>query len=438
MRVWFLASAKHKPRMQPSMTDIARSMQALGRDARAASRSLAAAAPAAKSGALQAIARRIEQQRPALKQANALDLQAAGEKGIGEALIARLRLDEGAIDRMIEGVLQLDGLPDPVGEITGLSRRPTGIQVGRMRAPLGVVGIIYESRPNVTVDAAALCLKSGNACILRGGSDALQSNLSLAACIDAALDEAGLPAAAVQLIRTPDRAAVGELLKLDAWVDLIVPRGGKGLIERVARESRIPVLKHLDGVCHLYIDDAADPEMALALAVNSKTEKYAVCNALETLLIAEGIASQLLPGLGERFGQAGVELRGCPKTCRRLPAARPAEEADWHAEYLAPVLAVRIVAGLDEAIEHIHRYGSRHTDGIVSNDYGRTRRFCAEVDSASVMVNASTQFADGFEYGLGAELGISTDKLHARGPVGLEGLTSQKFVVLGNGELRRR
>ena len=438
MRVWFPASAKHKPRMQPSMTDIARSMQALGRDARAASRRLAAAAPAAKSEALQAIARRIEQRREALKQANALDLQAAGEKGLGEALIARLRLDEGAIDRMIEGVLQLDGLPDPVGEITGLSRRPTGIQVGRMRAPLGVVGIIYESRPNVTVDAAALCLKSGNACILRGGSDALQSNLSLAACIGAALDEAGLPAAAAQLIRTPDRAAVGELLKLDTWVDLIVPRGGKGLIERVARESRIPVLKHLDGVCHLYIDDAADPEMALALAVNSKTEKYAVCNALETLLIAEGIAGQLLPGLGERFGQAGVELRGCPKTCRRLPAARPAEEADWQAEYLAPVLAVRIVAGLDEAIEHIHRYGSRHTDGIVSNDYGRTRRFCAEVDSASVMVNASTQFADGFEYGLGAELGISTDKLHARGPVGLEGLTSQKFVVLGNGELRRR
>ena len=438
MRVWFLASAKHEPRMQPSMTDIARSMQALGRDARAASRRLAAAAPAAKSEALQAIARRIEQRRAALKQANALDLQAAAEKGLGEALIARLRLDEGAIDRMIEGVLQLDGLPDPVGEITGLSRRPTGIQVGRMRAPLGVVGIIYESRPNVTIDAAALCLKSGNACILRGGSDALQSNLALAACIGAALDEAGLPAAAVQLIRTPDRAAVGELLKLDAWVDLIVPRGGKGLIERVARESRIPVLKHLDGVCHLYIDDAADPEMALALAVNSKTEKYAVCNALETLLIAEGIAGQLLPGLGERFGQAGVELRGCPKTCRRLPAARPAEEADWHAEYLAPVLAVRIVAGLDEAIEHIHRYGSRHTDGIVSNDYGRTRRFCAEVDSASVMVNASTQFADGFEYGLGAELGISTDKLHARGPVGLEGLTSQKFVVLGNGELRRR
>lgn len=438
MRVWFPASAKHEPRMQPSMTDIARSMQALGRDARAASRRLAAAAPAAKSRALQAIARRIEQRRAALKQANALDLQAAAEKGLGEALIARLRLDEGAIDRMIEGVLQLDGLPDPVGEITGLSRRPTGIQVGRMRAPLGVVGIIYESRPNVTVDAAALCLKSANACILRGGSDALQSNLALAACIGAALDEAGLPAAAAQLIRTPDRAAVGELLKLDAWVDLIVPRGGKGLIERVARESRIPVLKHLDGVCHLYIDDAADPEMALALAVNSKTEKYAVCNALETLLIAEGIAGQLLPGLGERFGQAGVELRGCPKTCRRLPAARPAEEADWHAEYLAPVLAVRIVAGLDEAIEHIHRYGSRHTDGIVSNDYGRTRRFCAEVDSASVMVNASTQFADGFEYGLGAELGISTDKLHARGPVGLEGLTSQKFVVLGNGELRRR
>ena len=424
--------------MQPPMTDIARCMQALGREARAASRRLAAAAPAAKSEALRAIARGIEQRRAALKQANALDLQAAGEKGIGEALIARLRLDDGAIERMIEGVLQLDGLPDPVGEITGLSRRPTGIQVGRMRAPLGVVGIIYESRPNVTVDAAALCLKSGNACILRGGSDALQSNLSLAACIDAALDEAGLPAAAAQLIRTPDRAAVGELLKLDAWVDLIVPRGGKGLIERVARESRIPVLKHLDGVCHLYIDDAADPEMALALAVNSKTEKYAVCNALETLLIAEGIAGQVLPGLGERFGQAGVELRGCPKTCQRLPEARPAEEADWHAEYLAPVLAVRIVAGLDEAIEHIHRYGSRHTDGIVSNDYGRTRRFCAEVDSASVMVNASTQFADGFEYGLGAELGISTDKLHARGPVGLEGLTSQKFVVLGNGELRRR
>lgn len=420
------------------MTDLARRMEKLGREARSASRRLAAASPAAKSQALKAIARNIGEGRGALKAANALDLEAAAQKGIGEALIARLRLDDEAIDRMIDGISQLDGLPDPVGELTGLLRRPTGIMVGRLRTPLGVVGIIYESRPNVTVDAAALCLKSGNACILRGGSDALQSNLALAACIAPALGEAGLPAAAVQLIRTPERAAVGELLKLDDWVDLIVPRGGKGLIERVARESRIPVLKHLDGVCHLYIDDDADPDMALALAVNSKTEKHAVCNALETLLIAEGIAKRVLPGLGERFGQAGVELRGCPNSCRLLPQARPAEETDWQTEYLAPVLAVRIVAGLDEAIEHINCYGSRHTDGIVSNSYAKTRRFCVEVDSASVMVNASTQFADGFEYGLGAELGISTDKLHARGPVGLEGLTSQKFVVLGNGELRRR
>ena len=420
------------------MTDIARRMEKLGREARAASRRLAAAPPAAKSQALKAIARNIGEGREALKAANALDLEAAARKGIGEALIARLRLDDEVIERMIEGILQLDGLPDPVGEVTGLLRRPTGLLVGRMRAPLGVVGIIYESRPNVTADAAALCLKSGNACILRGGADALQSNLALAACIDSALGEAGLPSAAVQLIRTPDRAAVGELLKLSPWVDLLVPRGGKELIARVARESRIPVLKHLDGVCHLYIDDDADPDMALALAVNSKTEKYAVCNALETLLIAEGIANLVLPGLGERFGRAGVELRGCPNTCRQLPQARPAEEADWQAEYLAPVLAVRIVAGLSAAIEHINRYGSRHTDGIVSNNYAKTRRFCVEVDSASVMVNASTQFADGFEYGLGAELGISTDKLHARGPVGLEGLTSQKFVVLGNGELRRR
>jgi len=332
----------------------------------------------------------------------------------------------------------VDKLPDPIGEVSDLSYRPSGIQVGRMRVPLGVIGIIYESRPNVTVDAASLCLKSGNACILRGGSEAIESNKIIAACITESVLGAGLPEASVHLVNTTDRAAVGELLQLDTYVDVIVPRGGKGLIERVSRESRIPVIKHLDGICHVYIDEDANTDMAVAIAVNSKTEKYAVCNAMETLLVAESIAPTVLPILAERYGQAGVELRGCERTVAIIPDAVPATEEDWGMEYLGPTLAVRVVAGLDEAIEHINTYGSQHTDAIVSDNYARTRRFVTEVDSASVLVNASTQFADGFEYGLGAEIGISTDKLHARGPVGLEGLTSQKYVVFGNGEIRHR
>lgn len=419
-------------------TDIACYMREVGRAAREASRVIGAAAPELKSRALQAIAEDVDGAREELKAANAVDMAAAAAKGIDQPLIDRLLLDDAAIDRMIDGMLQIDKLPDPVGEISDLSYRPSGFQVGRMRVPLGVIGMIYESRPNVTVDAAGLCLKSGNACILRGGSEAIESNKAIAACIERGLERVGLPKSVVQLVNTTDRQAVGELLALDEYVDVIFPRGGKGLIERVSRESRIPVIKHLDGVCHVYIDDAADPEMAIAIAVNSKTEKYAVCNALETLLVAEAIAERVLPELAARFDQAGVELRGCEKTREFLPAINAAEEEDWYAEYLSPILAVKMVDGVEQAIAHINTYGSQHTDTIVSNNYAKTRRFCTEVDSASVLVNVSTQFADGFEYGLGAEVGISTNKLHARGPVGLEGLTSQKFVVFGSGEIRHR
>ncbi len=419
-------------------TDIACYMREVGRAAREASRVIGAAAPELKSRALQAIAQDVDGAREELKAANAVDMAAAAAKGIDQPLIDRLLLDDAAIDRMIDGTLQIDKLPDPVGEISDLSYRPSGFQVGRMRVPLGVIGMIYESRPNVTVDAAGLCLKSGNACILRGGSEAIESNKAIAACIERGLERVGLPKSVVQLVNTTDRQAVGELLALDEYVDVIFPRGGKSLIERVSRESRIPVIKHLDGVCHVYIDDAADPEMAIAIAVNSKTEKYAVCNALETLLVAEAIAERVLPELAARFDQAGVELRGCEKTREFLPAINAAEEEDWYAEYLSPILAVKMVDGVEQAIAHINTYGSQHTDTIVSNNYAKTRRFCTEVDSASVLVNVSTQFADGFEYGLGAEVGISTNKLHARGPVGLEGLTSQKFVVFGSGEIRHR
>ena len=419
-------------------TDIVCYMREVGRAAREASRVIGAAAPELKSRALQAIAQDVDGAREELKAANAVDMAAAAAKGIDQPLIDRLLLDDAAIDRMIDGTLQIDKLPDPVGEISDLSYRPSGFQVGRMRVPLGVIGMIYESRPNVTADAAGLCLKSGNACILRGGSEAIESNKAIAACIERGLERVGLPKSVVQLVNTTDRQAVGELLALDEYVDVIFPRGGKSLIERVSRESRIPVIKHLDGVCHVYIDDAADPEMAIAIAVNSKTEKYAVCNALETLLVAEAIAERVLPELAARFDQAGVELRGCEKTREFLPAINAAEEEDWYAEYLSPILAVKMVDGVEQAIAHINTYGSQHTDTIVSNNYAKTRRFCTEVDSASVLVNVSTQFADGFEYGLGAEVGISTNKLHARGPVGLEGLTSQKFVVFGSGEIRHR
>ena len=412
-------------------------MREMGRRARAASRAVAAASAGAKAAALHAIAAQLERDRGALLNANAEDVQSAAANGLDAPLADRLALDERGIERMCAGVREVAALADPVGAIADLDYRPSGIQVGRMRVPLGVIGIIYESRPNVTADAASLCLKSGNACILRGGSEAIRSNLAIAESIRAALNGSDLPADAAQLVPTTDRAAVGELLGLDEYIDVIVPRGGKGLIERIAREARMPVIKHLDGVCHLYIDDDADLDMAAALAENAKTSKYAVCNAIETLLVAASVAAAALPRLKARFDAAGVALRGCERT-RAVIDAAPAMAADWREEYLAPVLAVRVVDGLDAAIEHINRYGSGHTDAIVTSDYARARRFLAEVDSASVMVNASTQFADGFEYGLGAEIGISTDKLHARGPVGLEGLTTRKFVVLGNGELRRR
>jgi glutamate-5-semialdehyde dehydrogenase len=415
-----------------------RYMLELGRNARAAARVLAGVGSGAKSRALAAIAESIHERRDELTSANARDLDAGRSNGLAEPLLDRLVLDASGIERMVEGIRQVEALRDPVGEITDLSYRPSGIQVGRMRVPLGVVGIVYESRPNVTADAASLCLKSGNACILRGGSEAIHSNRAIAAAIAAGLTRAGLPAEAVQLVATTDRAAVGALLKMNDYIDVLVPRGGKGLIERVSAEATIPVIKHLDGICHVYIDAAADPEMAVAIAVNSKTEKYAVCNAMETLLVAEPIAAQVLPVLRERFDQAGVELRGCERTRALLPGTAAASEADWSTEYLAPILSIRVVAGLDAAIDHIARYGSQHTDVIVSNDYAATRRFVTEVDSASVMVNVSSQFADGFEYGLGAEIGISTNKLHARGPVGLEGLTTQKFVVFGDGEIRHR
>lgn len=418
-------------------TDIAEYMRGVGEAARAASRVIAAAPTGTKSRALNAIAEALGAERVALEEANRIDMERAGQNGLDQPLIDRLLLDDAAIDRMIEGVLQVDGLPDPVGEITDLAYRPTGIQVGRMRVPLGVIGIIYESRPNVTVDAAALCLKSGNACILRGGSEAIESNRAIAACIRRGLMAAGLPEGVVHLVSTTDRQAVGELLKMKEWVDIIVPRGGPGLIERISAESTIPVIKHLDGICHVFIDVDADLDMAVSVAVNSKTEKFAVCNALETLLVAEPVADEVLPRLLAAYDAAGVKLKGCERTRARI-AVEAATEQDWRTEYLGPVLAVRVVAGLDEAIEHINRYGSQHTDCIVTNNYAHSRRFLAEVDSASVMVNASTQFADGFEFGLGAEVGISTDKLHARGPVGLQGLTCQKFVVFGNGEIRHR
>ncbi|HWP01499.1 MAG TPA: glutamate-5-semialdehyde dehydrogenase [Methylococcus sp.] len=408
----------------------------VARRAREASRILSRADTAVKNRALRAIADAIESSTARLVEENRRDLEAGARKGLDAALLDRLSLDAKRVSSMASGLREVAALPDPVGEISGLTYRPSGIQVGRMRVPLGVIGIIYESRPNVTADAAALCLKSGNACILRGGSEAIHTNAAIAACIRQGLGEAGLPVDAVQLIEITDRAAVGAMLRLDRDIDVIVPRGGKALIERIMAESHIPVIKHLDGICHVYIDDRADRDKAIRIAINAKTQRYGVCNAMETLLVAEGIAAGILPELGARYQEKGVELRGCPRTREILPECQPATEADWDTEYLAPILSIRVVAGLDEAIEHIHRHGSGHTDAIVTEDYSRARRFLREVDSSSVMVNASTRFADGFEYGLGAEIGISTDKLHARGPVGLEGLTTQKFIVLGDGQIR--
>jgi glutamate-5-semialdehyde dehydrogenase len=377
----------------------------------------------------------LQQSQPQLLQANAKDLAAGRKQGLDEALLDRLALNEARIAGMAEGLRQIAALPDPVGEISDLNYRPSGIQVGKMRVPLGVIGIIYESRPNVTADAAGLCLKSGNAAILRGGSEAQFSNQAIAACIHAGLEQAQLPATAVQVLETTDRAAVGELVTMEQYVDVIVPRGGKGLIARISREARVPVIKHLHGICHVYIDASADRQKAIEIAYNAKTHRYGVCNAMETLLVDQSVAQQVLPELAQRYRQEGVELRGCEAT-QKIIDAKAASEADWDTEYLAPILAIKVVNGIDDAIEHLHRHSSGHTDAIVTEDYTLARRFLAEVDSSSVMVNASTRFADGFEYGLGAEIGISTDKIHARGPVGLEGLTSQKFIVLGNGQIR--
>ncbi|MEX2964467.1 glutamate-5-semialdehyde dehydrogenase [Microbulbifer sp. TYP-18] len=412
-------------------------IQSMGQAARKAARSMARADTAAKNRALRAIATQLDRQRAEVMAANRRDMEAGREQGLDAALLDRLELNDARIDAMIDGLHQVAELTDPVGEISDLIYRPSGIQVGRMRVPLGVVGIIYESRPNVTVDAASLCLKSGNAAILRGGSEALHSNGAIAACIAAGLQQAGLPETAVQVVDTTDREAVGALISMPECVDVVVPRGGTGLIERVSRDARVPVIKHLHGVCHVYLDDKADPDKAFNIALNAKTHRYGVCNAMETLLVAEGLAEEILPRLAAAYGDSGVELRGCTATRRILPACLPAAESDWREEYLAPILAIRVVADLDAAMEHIARYGSGHTEAIVSEDYSRARRFLAEVDSSSVLVNASTRFADGFEYGLGAEIGISTDKIHARGPVGLEGLTSQKWIVLGDGHIRQ-
>lgn len=418
------------------MEDTLAYMRTLGERARAASRIAARTTTAQKNAALQAMAAAIEAGRDALLEANARDMKAGQEKGLDAPLLDRLELTPTRIAGMIEGLQQVAALQDPVGEISDMSYRPSGIQVGQMRVPLGVIGIIYESRPNVTCEAAALCLKSGNATILRGGSEALHSNQAIAACIARGLEKAGLPAALVQVVETTDRAAVGELISMPEFVDVIVPRGGKGLIERISRDARVPVIKHLDGNCHVYVDDQADLLKATQIALNAKTHRYGTCNTMETLLVAEPVADTLLPELGRLYREQGVELRACERSLPLLDGAVAATEEDWSEEYLAPVLAVRVVADLDEAIEHINRYGSGHTDAIVTADYSRARRFLTEVDSSSVMVNASTRFADGFEYGLGAEIGISTDKLHARGPVGLEGLTSRKYVVLGDGHIR--
>ena len=417
--------------------DIKDYMQGLGLQARAAGRVISRADTSKKNQALLAIAEALDKQQALLITENQKDLAAGKLNGLDAASLDRLALTPISIQAMITGLKQIAALPDPVGEISHLSYQPSGIQVGQMRVPLGVIGIIYESRPNVTVDAAALCLKSGNACILRGGSESIHSNQAIAACISQGLIAAGLPVTAVQIVETTDRAAVGELITLQQYVDVIVPRGGKSLIERIANDATIPVIKHLDGICHVYIDDMADINKAVAIAVNAKTHRYGVCNAMETLLVAESIAVQVLPLLAANYLEKGVELRGCLKTCSIIPHCARASEDDWHTEYLAPILAIKIVHDLDEAIAHINHYSSSHTEAIVTEDYTKARRFLREVDSSSVMVNASTRFADGFEYGLGAEIGISTNKLHARGPVGLIGLTSLKYIVLGDGHIRQ-
>ena len=416
--------------------DIQSYMTGVGRHARDAARLVAKADSTAKNQALILIAEAIERSADALLTANAQDLAAANEKKLDPPLIDRLTLTSKSIASMADGLRQIALLPDPIGEISDLRQQPSGIRVGHMRVPLGVIAIIYESRPNVTADAAGLCLKAGNASILRGGSEAIHSNQAIAACVHQGLIRAGLPETAVQVIETTDRAAVGELLRMNEYVDIVVPRGGKGLIERVMQESRIPMIKHLDGVCHVYIDDKADIDKAVRIADNAKTQRLGTCNTMETLLIARGIADRVLPPLAKTYAQKGIELRGDEAARRIVPDMVLATEEDWYTEYLAAILSVRVVDGLDAAIDHIGRYGSQHTDAIITEDKQRAQRFLREVDSSSVLVNASTRFADGYEYGLGAEIGISTDKLHARGPVGLEGLTSLKWVVYGDGQIR--
>jgi len=416
--------------------DIHEYMRAVGERARSAARAMGRASTGMKDAALTAMAAAIEASAATLQAENEKDLEAGRQRGLDAALLDRLELNAERIAAMAEGLREIALLPDPVGSISGMNYRPSGIQVGRMRVPLGVIGIIYESRPNVTADAAGLCLKSGNAAILRGGSEAIHSNQAISRCIHQGLAEAGLPAAAVQVIETTDREAVGELVRMQEFVDVIVPRGGKSLIERISAEAKVPVIKHLHGVCHTYIDDMADLDKAVKVAVNAKTQRYGTCNTMETLLVAQGIAAQVLLPLAEAYTAAGVELRGCEATRAILPQINAATEADWDEEYLAPILAIRVVADIDAAMDHIARHGSNHTDAIVTESLTRAQRFLHEVDSSSVMVNASSRFADGFEYGLGAEIGISTDKLHARGPVGLEGLTTLKYIVLGDGHIR--
>jgi glutamate-5-semialdehyde dehydrogenase len=417
--------------------DVQTYMTGVGRQARAASRVLAKADNGTRNRALAEMARAIKRDAKRLLEANARDLAEATRTKLGAAMMDRLTLTPKVIEAMADGLRQIAALPDPVGEIVNLKERPSGIKVGQMRVPLGVVGIIYESRPNVTADAAGLCIKSGNAAILRGGSEAIHSNQAIAACVHAGLKAAGLPEAAVQVVETTDRAAVGELITMQDHVDVIVPRGGKDLIERLMRESRIPMIKHLHGVCHTYVDDRADLDKAIRIADNAKTQRLGTCNTMETLLVARGIARKVLPPLCKTYFEKGIELRGDEEARKIVPEMRPATEEDWYTEYLGPILAVRVVKDLDEAIEHIATYGSQHTDAIVTEDPARAQRFLREVDSSSVIVNASTRFADGYEYGLGAEIGISTDKLHARGPVGLEGLTSLKYVVIGDGQIRK-
>ncbi|HTP60685.1 MAG TPA: glutamate-5-semialdehyde dehydrogenase [Burkholderiales bacterium] len=416
--------------------DIAAYMRELGRAAREAARELARAGTDAKNRALRAMAAEIRARSAELIEANRADVAQAAKEGRDAAFVDRLTLDAKTVEQMAEGLEDIAALEDPVGKISELVRRPTGIEVGRMRVPLGVIGIIYESRPNVTADAAGLCLKAGNACILRGGSEALHSNQAIAACVRAGLKTAGLPEAAVQVVGTADRAAVGHLITMNDYVDIIVPRGGKELIERLMRESKVPMIKHLDGVCHVYVDDRADADMAVHIADNAKTQRYGTCNTMETLLVAEAIAAKVLPPIAGIFKSKGVEIRADAKARKLIPEAKAATDKDFYTEWLAPVVSIRVVKDIDEAMAHIAKYGSQHTDAIVTQDKARADRFLREVDSSSVLVNASTRFADGYEYGLGAEIGISTDKLHARGPVGLEGLTTRKFVVFGHGEVR--